>query len=55
MYGKTFYARHTAQRQLQWRPIKIENEFLKSNENIHKKEDGSYCVIFANKASSVTL
>ena len=26
-----------------------------SNENIHKKEDGSYYVVSANKASSVTL
>ena len=34
--------------------IKIKNEF-KSNENIHKKEDGSYYVVSANKASSVTL
>ena len=28
---------------------------FKSNENIHKKEDGSYYVVLANKASSVTL
>ena len=28
---------------------------FKSNENIHKKEDGSNYVISANKASSVTL
>ena len=28
---------------------------FKSNENIHKKEDGSYHVVSANKASSVTL
>ena len=28
---------------------------FKSNENIHKKEDGSYYVISANEASSVTL
>ena len=27
---------------------------FKSNENIHKKEDGSYYVVSANKASSVT-
>ena len=27
----------------------------KSNENIHKKEDRSYYVVLANKASSVTL
>ena len=26
-----------------------------SNENIHKKEDGSYYVVSATKASSVTL
>ena len=29
--------------------------FFKSNENIHKKEGGSYYVVSANKASSVTL
>ena len=28
---------------------------FKSNENIHKKEDGSYYVVSANEASSVTL
>ena len=28
---------------------------FKSNENVHKKEDGSYYVISATKASSVTL
>ena len=28
---------------------------FKSNENIHKKEDWSYYVVSANKASSVTL
>ena len=28
---------------------------FKSNENIHKNEDGSYYVVLANKASSVTL
>ena len=27
---------------------------FKSSENIHKKEDGSYYVVSANKASSVT-
>ena len=27
----------------------------KSNENIHEKEDGANCVVWANKASSVTL
>ena len=35
MYGETFYGRHTAQHQLQWIQIKIRNEILKSNENIH--------------------
>ena len=28
---------------------------FKSNENIHKKEGGSYYVVSANKASSVSL
>ena len=28
---------------------------FQSNENIHKKEGGSYYVVSANKASSVTL
>ena len=28
---------------------------FKNNENIHKKEGGSYYVVSANKASSVTL
>ena len=28
---------------------------FKNNENIHKKEDGAYYVVSANKASSVTL
>ena len=28
---------------------------FKSNENIHKKEGGSYYVVSANKASTVTL
>ena len=28
---------------------------FKSNENIHKKEDGSYYVVSTNKASSVKL
>ena len=28
---------------------------FKSNENIHKKVDGSYYVVSTNKASSVTL
>ena len=30
--------------------IKIKNEFFKSNENIHKKEDWPYYVVSANKA-----
>ena len=28
---------------------------FKSNENIHKKEDGSYYVVSANKANRVSL
>ena len=28
---------------------------FKSNKNIYKKKDGSYYVVSANKASSVTL
>ena len=34
---------------------KSEMRSFKSNENIHKKESGSYDVVSANKASSVTL
>ena len=55
MYGETFYGRHTAQHQLQWRQIYSNMSSFKSNENIHKKDDGSYYVVWANKASSVTL
>ena len=35
--------------------IKSEMRSFKSNENIHKKEGGSYYVVSATKASSVTL
>ena len=35
--------------------IKSEMRSFKSNENIRKKEGGSYYVVSANKASSVTL
>ena len=35
--------------------IKSEMRSFKSNENIHKKEGGSYYVVSANKASSVIL
>ena len=35
--------------------IKSEMRSFKSNENIHKKEGGSYYVVSANKASSVAL
>ena len=35
--------------------IKSEMRSFKSNENIHKKEGGSYYVVSVNKASSVTL
>ena len=38
---ETFYGRHTAQHQLQWRQIKIKMSSFKSNENIQMKEDGS--------------
>ena len=34
---------------------KSEMRSFKSNENIHKKEGGSYYVVSDNKASSVTL
>ena len=40
----------------QFYSIKIKKlSSFKSNENIHKREDGSYYVVSANKASSVTL
>ena len=32
---------------------KIKKSSFKSNEKIHKKVDGSYCVVSASKASSV--
>ena len=44
-----------------WRKIefvvnkKYKMSSFKSNENIHTKDDGSYYVVSANKASSVTL
>ena len=55
MYGETFYGRHTAQHQLQWSQIKLRNEILLEQWKLHKKEGGSYYVVSANKASSVTL
>ena len=55
MYRETVRGRHTAQHQLQWRQIEIKMSSFKSNENIHKKENGSYYIVSANKASSVTL
>ena len=39
----------------QYANIKSEMRSFKSNENIRKKEGGSYYVVLANKASSVTL
>ena len=55
MYGETFYDRHTAQ-PAAVKANKIQKlSSFKSNENIHKREDGSYYVVSANKASSVTL
>ena len=44
MYGETFYGRHIAQHQLQWRQIKYKNKSFKSNEHILKKVDGPYYV-----------
>ena len=41
-------------RDKQKRNIKSDMRSFKSNENIHKKEGGSYYVVSANKASSVT-
>ena len=35
--------------------IKSEMRSFKSNENIHKKEGGSYYVVSANKASSPSI
>ena len=40
----------------EWKVNKIQKlSSFKSNENIRKREDGSYYVVSANKASSVTL
>ena len=39
----------------QYLNVKSEMRSFKSNENSHKKEGGSYYVVSANKASSVTL
>ena len=53
--GRRFTAttRHnTSCSEVKW---KSEMRSFKSNENIHKKEGGSYYVVSANKASSVTL
>ena len=45
------------QNNLKGDPLNIKSEMrsFKSNENIHMKEGGSYYVVSANKASSVTL
>ena len=45
----------TPEREVGGSNIKSEMRSFKSNENIHKKEGGSYYVVSANKASSVTL
>ena len=50
MYGETFYGRHTAQNQLQWRQIKYKYKntnisSFKSNEHMLKKVDGPYYVV----------
>ena len=53
--GRRFTAatRHnTSCSEVKW---KSEMGSFKSSENIHKKEGGSYYVVSANKASSVTL
>ena len=55
MYKETFYGRHTAQHQVQWRQIIKKMSSFKSNENIHKKVNGSYYLVSANKAASWTL
>ena len=53
---KVFYYLHGQQfPDLEKSNIKSEMRSFKSNENIHKKEGGSYYVVSANKASSVTL
>ena len=41
--------------QVLWSKYNSKMSSFKSNENIHKKEGGSYYVVSANKASSVTL
>ena len=50
-----FYGNCFTERQDLYTNIKSEMRSFKSNENIHKKEGGSYYVVSANKASSVTL
>ena len=55
MYGETFYGRHGTTPAAVKSNIKSEMRSFKSNENIHKKEGGSYYAVSANKASSVTL
>ena len=49
-----YFSGHSDTRSVQ-ENIKSEMRSFKSNENIHKKEGGSYYVVLANKASSVTL
>ena len=56
MYRETFYGRHNGTTPAAVKENKIQKlSSFKSNENIHKREDGSYYVVSANKASSVTL
>ena len=50
-----FYGDCFTEREDLYTNIKSEMRSFKSNENIHKKEGGSYYVVSANKASSVTL
>ena len=56
MYGETFDGQpHGTTPAAVKSNIKPEMRSFKSNENIHKKEGGSYYVVSANKASLVTL
>ena len=51
----SYYRRLARQVLVRRSNIKSEMRSFKSNENIHKKEGGSYYIVSANKASSVTL
>ena len=51
MYGETFYGRHTAQHQLQWRQIKIKNDFRAMKTFCDRR----WVIVSANKASKSIL